>query len=393
MKAIRIGDKYQVYGDSLQAYDSIPPYTYNVRFDEMTGFYLKARSKLTVNDKIFCFHPEKAEKVLKSFSMFERNLGVILSGEKGIGKSLFARLLAGKAQDAGYPVLVIDQFIPGISNYIQSIDQEAVFLFDEFDKTFGGVRPGDNETDPQASLLSMFDGTADGKKLFIITCNSLHKLNDYLVNRPGRFHYHFRFGYPDIKAVQEYLVDKLDAEYHSEIPKVVLFSQKVALNYDCLRAIAFELNLGLPFEQAIQDLNIINMGSERYDVVLEYRNGMALVAFNVSLNLFATEHPKYLWLEDEEERSVACVEFDPRMIKYDESRQISLVPGEKIKLSYNDHLEDPTIVQKFKDMIPDYLSITRVGEQQLHYWTGTSDNKQLGRNRRVFQSRHNEVPF
>ena len=69
MKAIRIGDKYQVYGDSLQAYDSIPPYTYNVRFDEMTGFYLKARSKLTVNEKIYGVHPEKAEKVLKSFSM------------------------------------------------------------------------------------------------------------------------------------------------------------------------------------------------------------------------------------------------------------------------------------------------------------------------------------
>lgn len=101
--------------------------------------------------------------MLKTFSVFERNLGVILSGDKGIGKSLFARMLAEKAQDAGYPVLIIDQFIPGISNYIQSIDQEAVFLFDEFDKTFGGVRPGDNETDPQASLLSMFDGTSDGK--------------------------------------------------------------------------------------------------------------------------------------------------------------------------------------------------------------------------------------
>ena len=393
MKAIRIGDKYQVYGDSLQAYDSIPPYTYNVRFDEMTGFYLKARSKLTVNEKIYGVHPEKAEKVLKSFSMFERNLGVILSGEKGIGKSLFARLLAGKAQDAGYPILVIDQFIPGISNYIQSIDQEVVFLFDEFDKTFGGVRPGDNETDPQASLLSMFDGTSDGKKLFIITCNSLNKLNDFLVNRPGRFHYHFRFGYPSIEAVQEYLVDKLEAEYHSEIPKVVLFSQKVALNYDCLRAIAFELNLGLPFEQAIQDLNIINMGSEQYDVFLHYCNGVALGAFNVSLNLFSTDHPKYIWLEDDEERSVVCVEFDPSTINYDESRQISLIPADKIKLSYNERTNDATIVHEFEKMMPDYLSITRVGEQQLHYWTGTSDKKQQSRNRRAFQSRCNEVPF
>ena len=91
-----------------------------------------------------------------------------------------------------------------------------------------------------------------GKKLFIITCNSLDKLNDFLVNRPGRFHYHFRFGYPSVEDVQGYLMDKLDAAYRGEISKVVLFSQKVALNYDCLRAIAFELNMGLPFEQAIR---------------------------------------------------------------------------------------------------------------------------------------------
>ena len=32
MKAISIGEKFQVYGDSLRAYDSIPANTYNVRF-------------------------------------------------------------------------------------------------------------------------------------------------------------------------------------------------------------------------------------------------------------------------------------------------------------------------------------------------------------------------
>ena len=380
MKAISIGDKYQVYGNSLQAYDSIPAYTYNVRFDEMTGFYLKVRSKLAVKEKTYGAHPEKAEKVLKTFSVFERNLGVILSGDKGIGKSLFARMLAEKAQDAGYPVLIIDQFIPGISNYIQSIDQEAVFLFDEFDKTFGGVRPGDNETDPQASLLSMFDGTSDGKKLFIITCNSLDKLNDFLVNRPGRFHYHFRFGYPSVEDVQGYLMDKLDAAYRGEISKVVLFSQKVALNYDCLRAIAFELNMGLPFEQAIQDLNIINAGKERYDIVLHYCGGMTLSAKNVNLDLFDLEQPQCLWLDDEEDRNIVYAQFDPYRIVYDESRRISLITGDNLILHYNEHYKDPAVAQ-YKALRPDYLSISRVGEPVLHYWTDGRVKGQLSSNR------------
>lgn len=392
MKAISIGDKYQVYGNSMQAYDSIPAYTYNVRFDEMTGFYLKVRSKLAVKEKTYGAHPEKAEKVLKTFSVFERNLGVILSGDKGIGKSLFARMLAEKAQDAGYPVLIIDQFIPGISNYIQSIDQEAVFLFDEFDKTFGGVRPGDNETDPQASLLSMFDGTSDGKKLFIITCNSLDKLNDFLVNRPGRFHYHFRFGYPSVEAVKEYLEDKLDAAYRGEIPKVVIFSQKVTLNYDCLRAIAFELNMGLPFEQAIQDLNIINVGKERYDLVLHYCGGLSLSADNVNLNLFDSAQSQCLWLDDDQERSIVYVQFDPRRIVYDETRHISVIPGESLTLHYNEHYKDPTAAQ-YKTLRPDYLSISRVGEHVLHYWTGGMEKNQMNRNKRVYRGTDSELPF
>lgn len=155
MKAISIGKRYEIHEDSLKAYDKLPVNTYTVRFDKMSGFYLEARSRLAVTEKVYGIHPEKADKVLKAFTMFERNLVVILSGSKGIGKSLFARLLSAKAQDAGYPVIIIDQYIPGIAAYIESIEQEVVFLFDEFDKTFGSVCPGANEADPQSALLSM----------------------------------------------------------------------------------------------------------------------------------------------------------------------------------------------------------------------------------------------
>ena len=61
-----------------------------------------------------------------------------------------------------------------------------IILFDEFDKTFSGKHGGGNEK-AQTELLSLFDGIAMGKKLFVITCNHLTGLNDYLVNRPGVF--------------------------------------------------------------------------------------------------------------------------------------------------------------------------------------------------------------
>ena len=180
--------------------------------------------------------------------------------------------------------------------------------------------------------------------------------------------------------VQGYLMDKLDAAYRGEISKVVLFSQKVALNYDCLRAIAFELNMGLPFEQAIQDLNIINAGKERYDIVLHYCGGMTLSAKNVNLDLFDLEQPQCLWLDDEEDRNIVYAQFDPYRIVYDESRRISLIPGDNLILHYNEHYKDPAVAQ-YKALRPDYLSISRVGEPVLHYWTDGRVKGQLSSNR------------
>ena len=367
MKAISIGKRYEIHEDSLKAYDKLPVNTYTVRFDKMSGFYLEARSRLAVTEKVYGIHPEKADKVLKAFTMFERNLGVILSGSKGIGKSLFARLLSAKAQDAGYPVIIIDQYIPGIAAYIESIEQEVVFLFDEFDKTFGSVCPGANEADPQSALLSMFDGTAQGKKLFIITCNSLYKLNDYLVNRPGRFHYHFRFDYPSPEEIQAYLTDKLRPAYIGEIRKVILFSKKVALNYDCLRAIAFELNLGLPFEKAIQDLNIINLHEECYNVTLHFHGGRTMTAKRCQLDLFGDDRSERVCLQDEHGRDQLIVEFDPRMCVYDYERHATIVPAEALSLDYIEYYEEETA--EIKKLVPDYLSLSRAAERNLHYLT------------------------
>ncbi len=368
MKAISIGKRYEIYDDSLKSYDSLPAQTYTVRFGKMSGFFLEKRADLSVEEKIYGVHREKADKVFNTFIKFERNLGVILSGDKGIGKSLFARLLSSKAVEGGYPVIIIDQFIPGIASYIESIEQEAVFLFDEFDKTFGGVNPGDNESDPQAGLLSLFDGTSNGKKLFIITCNNLYKLNDYLVNRPGRFHYHFRFEYPSSEEIKEYLTDKLDTQYSKEIDKVILFSKKVALNFDCLRAIAFELNMGISFEIAIHDLNIINTNETYYKVTMHFNNGIIMTSNRCRFDLFNKDGREFVDLYNDKNQNVITVEFIPTACIYDNSREETIIPKEYVTLDYNDYYGEK-VKKETEKLIPDYLSITRVAQQSIHYST------------------------
>lgn len=371
MKIIETGSVLQIKSDNLKTYDQLPVGFYSIRCGQFTGFYLEKHAPIEVNEeKIYGVHTEKIEKVFKTFKIFSRNLGVILSGEKGIGKSLSAKLMTLKAIENGIPVIIVDEFIPGIANYIASIEQEVLVLFDEFDKTFD-ISTGDNAADAQASLLTLFDGIETGKKLFVITCNSIYKLNDFLVNRPGRFHYHFRFEYPTGEEVKQYLEDKLDKQYYGEINDVISFTRKVNINYDCLRAIAFELNTGLSFKDAIKDLNILNTDNEKYTLTIYSNNHSPIVIRNKTIDMFSTK--VRLSLYDEEDDFLASIEFDPTKSKFDPLYGVINLDGQFVTITKtaNDCYDEEDIEENVKNILKDFkisnITIERVLSSNLHY--------------------------
>lgn len=300
MKVIENNGSFNIYnGEKIKTHDYLPSGIYEVCFSKMTGFWLERDEELEITeDKVYGIHEKKIDKVLGSFKLFNRNMGVILSGDKGIGKSLFAKMLCIKGnEEYDYPIILVNKYIPGISNFIDSIQQECIVLFDEFDKTFAG----NDEYKPQNEMLPLFDGLSNGKKLFIITCNYLHKIDKCLLNRPGRFHYHFRFEYPNAEEIREYLEDKLRKEYYDQIDEVVRFTYTTALNYDCLRAIAFELNQGESFKDAINDLNIINynLEPERCYIELCYKNGDKFIRNGHRLDL-SSSNSDFMYLVKED---------------------------------------------------------------------------------------------
>lgn len=335
MKAISHGDNtYDVFDDSLKVYDKLPASQYVVRFNERRGFYLEKYTDIkTTEAKVYGVHEEKVQKVLASFGRMGRSLGVILSGDKGIGKSLFAKMLCIEAIKEGIAVVIVDRYFDGIASYIESIEQEALILFDEFDKTFCSVRQKDGEASTQAGLLSLFDGISSGKKLFVITCNELDRLSDYIVNRPGRFHYHFRFEYPSGEDIREYLQDKLAREYYCEIDNVISFSRKVRLNYDCLRAIAFELNAGISFREAIKDLNILNTDHTLCDIELIYKNGFKGYANSVYVNMFNFE-TRTFEIYDKCGNNFVDISFSFDDLVFNESNGYYMVMPENISKEY-----------------------------------------------------------
>ena len=364
MKAIQIGSKYKIYDDSIHTYDKLPAATFTIRFHQMEGFYLIQKNNISVSEKVYGVQKTKIDKVVNSFEQFSRSLGVILSGDKGIGKSMFAKLVCCEALKRRYPVIIVDTSISGIANFIESIDQECVILFDEFDKTFRS----NDDTDDQSALLSLFDGTAGGKKLFLVTCNELYGLNNYIVNRPGRFHYHFRFDYPSANDIREYLSDKLKKEYYPEIERVIDFSRKISLNYDCLRAIAFELNNGNDFSSAILDLNIMTTENEEYKVYLFFNNGKSLHELRYRTNLFDYDGSMTgICLYDDDGNYVLKAYFDKKRIRYDLNYSAVIVPAEGIKIDKGSIDEENPLNSEFIQAKPTYMTFTKRVSNNLHY--------------------------
>lgn len=356
MKVINVGNEFNIYDNLVQTFDNLPAGIYYLRFVPMKGFFFEKKSDFDISEeKIYGGHLEKIEKVFHAYDSMERNLGVIASGDKGIGKSLFAKLLCNRAIKEEYPVIIVDQAYKGIPDIIDKIDQKCVVLFDEFEKVFIDSDP-DSECITQNSLLSMFDGINNGKKLFIITCNKLDDVSEYVVNRPGRFHYHFRFSYPTPDEVETYLKDNIEKKFYNQIESVKKFSMLTNINYDCLRSIAFELNLGSSFEEAIKDLNIINyMGGSRYDIVLFMTDGTKLMNNNIWLKILSGSKRESIDIYTESEKYAGNVKFNVNDIIYDKASDAYIIDSNNIEFDPDSY--DEKITNSLKKKTPKKLII------------------------------------
>lgn len=251
---IRTGNTFRVFDSSVETFEALPVGTYRVQFSPMSGPHLDVIEDLVPpQGKTYGDHERRVQRIMRAYERFDRSMGVLLSGDKGMGKSMSVNTMASTAlKDLGLPVIAVDKNFPGVAEFIDSLG-EVMVIFDEFEKTF----PVESEDgNAQDQFLSLFDGMSSIRRIYAITANSLQDLSDYLQNRPGRFHYHLRFDYPSVDDVREYITDEVPGVSAETIEQVALFSRKVKLNFDHLRALAFELRSGDEFQDVIGDLNI-----------------------------------------------------------------------------------------------------------------------------------------
>jgi SpoVK/Ycf46/Vps4 family AAA+-type ATPase len=193
--------------------------------------------------------PEKlAKRYLNTFNNTDGNLGVLLTGVKGTGKSLLAKMVC---VESNLPVIMISE--PFMSNelksFLNNIKQEVIILIDEFEKIYRDVKH-------QETFLSLLDGVFEGQKLYILTSNATTSVSTYLLNRPSRIHYLKQYDGLDKVLVEEIVGDLLESKIHKK-ELIRLLDIAGLITVDMLMAIIREMNMyGESPKAAIELLNI-----------------------------------------------------------------------------------------------------------------------------------------
>lgn len=126
MHIVESGKRYRIFNNAITTYDQLPPKTYRVDYDPETKIFslLEAHDFEIPETKIYGQHLDKVKKVLNSMDKMNRNLGVILSGDKGIGKSLFSKCLGLKARKKGYLLYWLMNIMRELQTFLKKLSKQ-----------------------------------------------------------------------------------------------------------------------------------------------------------------------------------------------------------------------------------------------------------------------------
>jgi hypothetical protein len=245
---IVISNGMYLFYNSVDIRDTLPIKNFVFKWDKDHNCYLADTKAPVLPEKIYDVDDELRRLVAIRFKDFPTNMGILLMGNKGQGKSVTAKMIAEESQ---LPVIHITKSIPKEVDFVQflkNIEQDYVLFIDEFEKLFEASDNSDNPNHTQQSFLSLMDGamTSDNRILFLMTSNS--QVSSFLLNRPSRIRFLKDYIELDETLFDEIVEDRLQyPEFQEDLRECVSL---LNINIDILITIIDDINLyNMPFSK------------------------------------------------------------------------------------------------------------------------------------------------
>ena len=287
-----------INADSIQLVKQVPIGIYKTCFSPRSGTYLEKTQLKLSHGKIYGESQSIANHIVTAYKKNpkEKNLGVLLSGGRGLGKTLTTRLVIEQLKDE-YPIITISEYTSDLSDFLTNISG-CVILMDEFEKFMSGkATKEEGSMTKQESLLSIFDGNTNNKgNLFLLTVNEVNKLDENLLSRPGRIRYNFKYNSESGDVIRAYCEDNLDRK--ELIPEIVtVLSSARYVSMDIISAFVQELNdfPNLTPRDIQRFFNIEQDSSYTFKIYAEY-NGHEGV-YTATFNALRSRTRDWIYLE------------------------------------------------------------------------------------------------
>lgn len=262
------GNNFSQYQKSNEL-DHLPVGVYTLEYGPFGSMYLALqKDKFEFPYKIYGISGNFPQRVITKYQSSKANLGVLLCGLKGTGKTVEAEQICNLSD---LPViLVVQDYNKGadLIHFLSTVDQEVVVMIDEYEKIFG----------KSEGLLSIMDGAqnTNNRRLFILTANTPY-ISDAMIDRPSRIHYLKRYGNLSSDVINEVVDDMLvNKEFHQEVVDYLLMISIVTI--DIVKTVVAEVNLfNEPPQHFKNFLNVTLTDYARWDLVGE--DGEPLMTF------------------------------------------------------------------------------------------------------------------
>lgn len=265
--------------DFTGTYDKLPVGTYRLRQDPKTEEYFLVQSEEFVLPNKLYGNFSHVDRIINTFNAGTKNLGVLLIGTKGSGKSIDAKQICIRS---GLPVILIDKGTdhPNLISFLASPELGSCVIFiDEYEKLFSEPRDID-----ETVMLQLLDGATNMKHLFVLTCNESKSFNNNLINRPSRIYYRKVYG----SLADETIESVIDSEliYKDRKDELMNVLNRFSdVTFDILMSLIREVNLYNESPEEI--IKIMNFSPESVIVkTMQYYNGELVDAtYNTFLDL------------------------------------------------------------------------------------------------------------